>query len=73
MVCVWVCVWGGVGGWVRGSSWRSEYDGLNWCCTDEHTMDFGPDSDDLFPDPPSSQLTRWKPLSLSEVQVGRSP
>ena len=40
--------------------------------TDDHTMDLGPDSEDLFPDPPSSKLTRWKPLSLSEVQVGAS-
>ena len=33
-------------------------------------MDLGPDGEELFPDLPSSQLTRWKPLSLSEVQVG---
>ena len=32
-------------------------------------MELGPDSDEMFPDPPSSQLTRWKPLSVSEVQV----
>ena len=37
--------------------------------SDEHTMELGPDSDEQFPDPPSSQLARWKPLSLSEVQV----
>ena len=37
--------------------------------TDEHTMDLGPDGEELFPDPPASQLTRWKPISLPEVQV----
>ena len=42
---------------------------LRLVLSDEHTMDLGPDSDEQFPDPPSSQLTRWKPLSLSEVQV----
>lgn len=36
---------------------------------DEHTLDLGPDGDKLFPDPPASQLTRWKPISLPEVQV----
>ena len=54
--------WGGI-------TIRFDIDNVANIFSDEHTMDLGPDSDEQFPDPPSSQLSRWKPLSLSEVQV----
>ena len=63
---------GGGRGRGKGREKREGEESFIYFLTDDHTMDLGPDIEDLFPDPPSSKLTRWKPLSLSEVQVGAS-